>query len=409
MREERALPVLTTLLTENVFAQQQLLDWEQRIIWQQTGWRYDAWLYDVIRLLGAWGDPDLAPYLRHALEEILRLGEREPGVWGKPELRPWFYSTENEQQFACQWERVQIDILSNRNLPAVRPLRISWGRLSDRERADIMKLDPASQPDLYWTLVLANEIARNRWDDTIETEYDFEHFRRVADELCDYLQGQSRPSDIQRLPLAKSLRLLSGGSIALRFRELVYSLKDFEIWRAAEDNDKDIADVVASRPNSPSAIVIDLLSVETEEERVALTTRALAALWKAARESYNNALRDIDEPDLRAPIIIVIDEAHNIIPSKRTSPGLERLAGDIARVAAEGRKFGLFLLVITQRPRKVDANVLSECDGLFLMKMTNDTDLQYACEVFGFLQTAVVTRAKDLKVGELFLWTARRH
>jgi hypothetical protein len=77
LREERALPVLTTLLTENVLAQQRL-DWEQRIIWQQTGWRYDAWLYDVIRILGAWGNPDLAPYLRHALEEIRRLVEREP-------------------------------------------------------------------------------------------------------------------------------------------------------------------------------------------------------------------------------------------------------------------------------------------------------------------------------------------
>jgi hypothetical protein len=103
------------------------------------------------------------------------------------------------------------------------------------------------------------------------------------------------------------------------------------------------------------------------------------------------------------PTILVIDEAHNIVPARRTSPAAERLAADIVRIAAEGRKFGFFLLVVTQRPRKLEPSILSECDALFLMKMTNESDLKEAAEVFGFLEPVLVDEAKKLKVGEVFL------
>lgn len=334
--------------------------------------------------------------------DFVRLGEVDHGAWTKPELHRWFFPGESAAQFASEWARVQTIVLSNRNLPGVRSLRINWGGLSDRERADVMNLEPATQPELYWSLVLAGEVARSRWNETAEADYDFEHFRTVADEICDYLLGADGTDDIGQHALAKSLRTL-GATVALRFRELVYSLEAFNIWRGVGDDDQDIADVIALQQECSSAIVIDLLSVDTEAERVALTTRTLSTLWKTAREGYHEALRDIDEPERRVPTILVIDEAHNIVPARRASAAAERLAADVVRIAAEGRKFGLFLLVVTQRPRKLDANILSECDGLFLMKMTNDEDLKYAAEVFGFLPPAVLVQAKSLKVGEVFL------
>ena len=149
--------------------------------------------------------------------------------------------------------------------------------------------------------------------------------------------------------------------------------------------------------------MIDLLSVETDLERLAVATRVLSTLWASSKDAYSAALRDADDPDLRVPTILIIDEAHNIVPAIRSSPAAERLAGDIVRIAAEGRKFGLFLLLVTQRPRKLDPSVLSECDGLFLMKMTNDTDLKYAAEVFGFIQPEILPVSKSLKVGEVLL------
>jgi hypothetical protein len=81
----------------------------------------------------------------------------------------------------------------------------------------------------------------------------------------------------------------------------------------------------------------------------------------------------------------------------------EQLAGDVIRVAAEGRKFGLYLLVVTQRPGKIDGSILSESDNVLLMKMSSAEDIKHAKTVFGFLSDAAVVSASTLVVGETFL------
>jgi hypothetical protein len=47
----------------------------------------------------------------------------------------------------------------------------------------------------------------------------------------------------------------------------------------------------------------------------------------------------------------------------------------IDRIAAEGRKFGIFLLVVTQRPNKISSNVLSQCNSQIIMRLTNPDDM----------------------------------
>jgi hypothetical protein len=335
--------------------------------------------------------------------DFVRFPEINENAWSDPALASWFFPGDTGDAFQSRWGKVNATVLSNRNLTSAHPLRISWGGLSDAERASVMDIDPASQSELYWALVLASEIAAERWNDESESDYDFEHFRRVADELSDFIQGGQASDDITQRPLATTLRTMGAG-LALRFRALVDPLKKFEIWRAVGDEERDIADVVT--PLAPvmgsSVVVIDLLSA-SEPERLALTSRALQAIWSNAADQYSAALRDAEDGDSRVPTFLVIDEAHNLVPTRRTSPAAERLAADIARIAAEGRKFGLFLLLITQRPRKLDPGILSECDALFLMKMTNESDLRMATEVFGFLDPAVIPLARNLRVGDVFL------
>lgn len=74
------------------------------------------------------------------------------------------------------------------------------------------------------------------------------------------------------------------------------------------------------------------------------------------------------------PCMLVIEEAHNFCPEK----GFERtVSTDILRtIASEGRKFGLGLLVVSQRPARVDKNVLSQCNTQIIMKVTNPNDLK---------------------------------
>src|SRR5206468_12953116 len=46
----------------------------------------------------------------------------------------------------------------------------------------------------------------------------------------------------------------------------------------------------------------------------------------------------------------------------------------ISRIAKEGRKYGVFLALVTQRPAELDATIISQCSTLFAMRMANDRD-----------------------------------
>ena len=74
------------------------------------------------------------------------------------------------------------------------------------------------------------------------------------------------------------------------------------------------------------------------------------------------------------PGMLVVEEAHNYAPEKGFS---KTLSSDILRtIASEGRKFGLGMMVISQRPARVDKNVLSQCGTQIIMKVTNPNDLK---------------------------------
>ena len=128
------------------------------------------------------------------------------------------------------------------------------------------------------------------------------------------------------------------------------------------------------QPGGPRCVVADLGSLGTREEQAVAAEALLAALWRrrAARE----------------PVLIVIDEAHNVCPARPEDP-LTALATEHAvRIAGEGRKFGLVLLVATQRPQKVHENVVSQCDNLVLMRMNSRSDLAVLSETFSFVPSS---------------------
>jgi DNA helicase HerA-like ATPase len=123
--------------------------------------------------------------------DFVRLPEVDESAWNRAELQPWFFPGDTVAAFKSRWEELTL-VLSNRNLSRTRPLRINWGELTDRDRADVMDIDPAANPELYWALVLASEVARARWNEDLEAYFDFDQFRTVAYELCDFLLGSLR-------------------------------------------------------------------------------------------------------------------------------------------------------------------------------------------------------------------------
>lgn len=74
-----------------------------------------------------------------------------------------------------------------------------------------------------------------------------------------------------------------------------------------------------------------------------------------------------------APLLFVCEEAHRYAPAdKRIGFGPTRRA--LSRIAKEGRKYGVFLGLVTQRPAEIDPTIVSQCSTLFVMRLSNDRD-----------------------------------
>lgn len=77
--------------------------------------------------------------------------------------------------------------------------------------------------------------------------------------------------------------------------------------------------------------------------------------------------------DGQVPITVVCEEAHRYVPSN-AQLGFEPCKRAIAKIAKEGRKYGCSLCIVTQRPAEIDPTILSQCNTVFALRMSNDRD-----------------------------------
>jgi DNA helicase HerA-like ATPase len=109
------------------------------------------------------------------------------------------------------------------------------------------------------------------------------------------------------------------------------------------------------------ASVIDMTGIIPELQSM-IVARLLSEVFEARKR------RQI------SPGMVVVEEAHNYIPERGT--GNAASTNIVRTIAAEGRKFGLGLMVISQRPARVDKNVISQCNTQIIMRVTNPNDLK---------------------------------
>ena len=81
------------------------------------------------------------------------------------------------------------------------------------------------------------------------------------------------------------------------------------------------------------------------------------------------------QPDTRTPFVFVCDEAHLYLPVREDAGAVEKQAlYSFERIAKEGRKYGVSLLVVSQRPSDVSRTILSQCNNFLVLRLTNDQD-----------------------------------
>jgi len=169
-----------------------------------------------------------------------------------------------------------------------------------------------------------------------------------------------------------------GQSLAQRIENL--GMLDWEVWAGAQTSAVEVVEA-GSR-----LTVLDLTGFASPQEPLAVSLDLIEGLW-SRRES-------------RTPTLIVVDEAHNICPSQPSGSIQTALVERLIQIAAEGRKYGLWLFLSTQRPSKIHPQVLSQCDNLVLMRMNSPGDIAELAEMFGFAPAAMLAASRFFAQGE---------
>ncbi|WP_167000625.1 ATP-binding protein [Mumia sp. ZJ430] len=257
--------------------------------------------------------------------------------------------------------RDDVDGDAAQRLTAVRPrvfrpsangderLCVKFVDLSLRSRAAILRLDPLKDAEEYNVLL--------------------------------HLESQFGPTTFDRTTFLRRLRESTDpGLRKLLMRLENLGVLDWDVWAWGGGSTQAVID------ERPRAAVLDLGGFKTPDESKVASLAILDHLW-ATRES-------------RRPLLIVIDEAHNLCPADPLLPVEVALTERIVQIAAEGRKYGLWLLLSTQRPSKIHPNALSQCDNLALMKMTSPRDLEELGQYFGYAPHELLTRSGTFVQGQ---------
>ena len=129
-----------------------------------------------------------------------------------------------------------------------------------------------------------------------------------------------------------------------------------------EDNLGEILKQIFRIPvNGKPITIVQLVGLPTEIVNVIVSI--------LARLAFDLALWS----DGKVPITFVCEEAHRYVPREKDQ-GFEPTKRIISRIAKEGRKYGIALCVVSQRPGDIDPTILSQCSTIFTMRLSNERD-----------------------------------
>lgn len=182
--------------------------------------------------------------------------------------------------------------------------------------------------------------------------------------------------DVARVVAAKADEV--NRRLAQRITNL--DVAEWSIW--ANEGETSLVDVGGDW----RALVLDVGSLDNDAERAVVSLALLGFMRR--------------RPQKRS-VLIVIDEAHNVCPPTSTSALSKQVTDYAVWIAGEGRKYGLHLLLATQRPQKIHPNVLSQCDNLLLMRMNSRDDLRELARVFSHVPEGMINESTSFTQGEM--------
>jgi DNA helicase HerA-like ATPase len=148
--------------------------------------------------------------------------------------------------------------------------------------------------------------------------------------------------------------------------------------------------------------IINLVELTEKQANVAVSYYLEELLDDRKRATRHTKSKSPSQQDLKtpprftAPVLVVIEEAHIFIP-KDEKTETKYFASKVAR---EGRKFGLGLVIVSQRPRSIDANILSQMGSLAVMRMIQHDDQAQVSAASEALSRDLINQLPSLNPGE---------
>lgn len=161
--------------------------------------------------------------------------------------------------------------------------------------------------------------------------------------------------------------------------------------RAPTDPAEDLDSLLESWVGSPNPIsIIDLSGVPHT-----IQSYIVGALLRVLFDSLFWA-RNFSEGGRFRPLLAVLEEAHTYLQAKSDNPASRA----VQKIAKEGRKYGLGLMVVSQRPSEVDPTILSQCGTLISLRLSNPTDRQHVTSAAADNLEGLLSMLSTLRVGE---------
>lgn len=234
-----------------------------------------------------------------------------------------------------------------------KPLRVRFSELTAVEKPAVLRLDP------------------------LQNRQEFHHLQKLLDGMP---AGSYSIDEVRNA--AKDGFDSPDTNIALRIENL--GIRKWQVW--AKKDERSLIEILNEKRR---CTVVDIGSLASEDEKLLASMVVLGHFWESRAR--------------REPVLIVIDEAHNVAPSNPASE-LQRVCSDlIVRIAGEGLKYCIHLMVATQRPGKLNPNVMSQCDNQIVMRMMSSADLATVTEAFSQIPASLMQECAKFETGNALI------
>ena len=300
--------------------------------------------------------------------EFSKFDQEDPDAFNQV----WNRNNCDENQFDV-FRNIWATLNSHFEILKADSLNIRYDELSSDQKANLFGIDRNHDAGTYWLIQVTDE-----WPQLSSRITSKSRLRNYAADVDRWFEGRLKKEDDELGEVIYQLRqhvnmldLTKYSNGSKRIAEQKYiNFKNFSEKVNLDDGffKKLFEDTIFCS--------IDMLNFKYEDSTIRdfIALHTLSKLWHEAKERFK-ASKEISDSIDNQSIFVVIDEAHNIIPVKHDADSAinKEIVRLIQTIAAEGRKFGLYLVLISQRPNKISENVLSECDNFIVMKSTPPT------------------------------------